>query len=230
MADEAVTRADLERENAEMTAVLAALNTQMAAMSTQLTELAAARGDLNGGEERAQREAPVPVRVPHVERVRAVVAGDSSSGEEDPVGHRRDEKEDRYDDYRVKDDIPLFHGTMAVEEFLDWQIEVNRFLEVMGVPENKQVKMVAIRLKGTIVVWWDKLGFQRRRQGKVPIRTWRRMKQLMLDHFLPEDYEQILYKLYLDCVQGRRSLTEYTTEFLRLSERNELKDEESEGG
>ena len=48
------------------------------------------------------------------------------------------------------------------------------------------------------------------------------MKQLMLNRFLPEDYEQILYKMYIECVQGKRSVTEYTAEFLRFSERNEL--------
>ncbi|CAM8881771.1 unnamed protein product [Rhodiola kirilowii] len=53
------------------------------------------------------------------------------------------------------------------------------------------------------------------------------MKQLMLDRFLPEDYEQIMYKMYLDCVQGRQSVAEYTAEFLHLSERNELKEMEN---
>ncbi|CAM8882390.1 unnamed protein product [Rhodiola kirilowii] len=220
MADETETRVDFERVNADMTAAMAAIN-------AQLIELRVARDAPNGGVERAQREAPI--RVPRVERARARVAGDSSLGEEDLMDYGRDEEEDRYDsDYRVKADIPLFHRTMAVEEFLDWQIEVDQFLEVMGVPENKQVKMVAIRLKGIAAMWWDKLVVQRRRQGKVPIRTWRRMKQLMLDYFLPEDYEQILYKLYLDCVQGRRLVTKYITEFLRLSERNELKETENQ--
>ncbi|KAL9689638.1 hypothetical protein QQ045_010026 [Rhodiola kirilowii] len=91
MADETVTRADFERVNADMTAALAAINAQLA-------ELRVARDAPNGGEERAQRKAPI--RVPRVERARARVAGDSSLGEEDPVDYGRDEEEDRYDQGR----------------------------------------------------------------------------------------------------------------------------------
>ncbi|CAN0876361.1 hypothetical protein LINGRAHAP2_LOCUS11270 [Linum grandiflorum] len=98
---------------------------------------------------------------------------------------------------------------MRVDEFLDWQVDIDRFFDLMGVPENKQVKMVAIRLKSIAAIWWNKLVFQRQCQRKAPIRTWRRMKQLMLEHFLPNDYEKILYKIYVNCVQGRMSVTEY---------------------
>ncbi|CAN0916045.1 hypothetical protein LINGRAHAP2_LOCUS29496 [Linum grandiflorum] len=72
----------------------------------------------------------------------------------------------KYNDYRVKTDILLFYGTMRVDEFLDWQVDVDRFLDLMGVPENKQVKMVAIRLKSIAALWWDKLIFNRRCQGR----------------------------------------------------------------
>ncbi|CAA7062220.1 unnamed protein product [Microthlaspi erraticum] len=165
-----------------------------------------------------------PVRVQHGGNNRGVNVEISSSDDEDLEDEEEADQENRQNnhDYRVKADIPLFYGTMGVEEFLDWQIDVDRFFDVMGVPESKQVKMVAIRLKKTAAVWWDKLVVQRQRQRKGPVKTWRRMKQLMLDRFLPEDYEQILYKMYLECVQGKRTVTEYTAEFVRFSERNDL--------
>ncbi|CAN1246152.1 hypothetical protein LINGRAPRIM_LOCUS3116 [Linum grandiflorum] len=161
------------------------------------------RGRRDG--QRRQQRRDVPVRADT----------DSSSEEEILEADQDGGYQQNRNDYRVKADIPLFYGTMGVEEFLDWEIDVDRFFEVMEVPENKQVKMVAIRLKSTAAVWWDKPVAQRQRQRKAPIRTWRRMKQLLLDRFLPADYEQILYKMYIDCVQGRKSVPEYTAEFLR---------------
>ncbi|PNX76875.1 subtilisin-like protease, partial [Trifolium pratense] len=109
---------------------------------------------------------------------------DDSNSEEEIATEERNDRGNHHD-YRVKADIPLFYGTMGVEEFLDWQIDVDRFFDVMDVPEHKQVKMVAIRLKSTAAVWWDRLVVQRKRQKKNPIRTWRKMKQLMLERFLP---------------------------------------------
>jgi hypothetical protein len=153
---------------------------------------------------------------------------DDSSSEDEEVVTEDGGDRGNHHDYRVKADISLFHGTMGVEEFMDWQIDVDRFFDVMDIPENKQVKMVAIRLKSTAAVWWDRLVLQRHRQKKHPIRTWRKMKRLMLERFLPEDYEQILYKMYIECVQGKRSVTEYTAEFLRFSERNELGESENQ--
>jgi len=200
-----VTKTEFDGAIAALTAAITTLTTQVTMLSNNN------RINLNRGGGRGNNH----------------TIDDSNSEEEEVVTEERNDRGNHHD-YRVKADIPLFYGTMGVEEFLDWQIDVDRFFDVMDVPEHKQVKMVAIRLKSTAAVWWDRLVVQRTRQRKNPIRTWRKMKQLMLERFLPEDYEQILYKMYIECVQGKRSVTEYTAEFLRFSERNELGESENQ--
>lgn len=63
----------------------------------------------------------------------------------------------------------------------------------MEIPEEKQVKMVADKLKGAVSAWWDHKQSTRRRHGELPISSWAWMKQLMYDQFLLSDYQQILY-------------------------------------
>ncbi|KAI5443820.1 hypothetical protein KIW84_012461 [Lathyrus oleraceus] len=111
------------------------------------------------------------------------------------------------------------------EEPYEKKNDVNRFFDVMGVPENKQFKMQQSD-KSIVVVWLDKLVIQRQRKRKGLVRTWRRMKLLMLKQFLREDYEQIIYKIYIECVQEKRTVIGYTYEFMRFSEHNELGESE----
>ncbi|CAI8611893.1 unnamed protein product [Vicia faba] len=74
-----------------------------------------------------------------------VIVANSSSEEEEPYEEEVVDHENQHNhDYRVKVDIPLFYGTMGVEEFLNWKIDVDGFFDVMDISENKQVKMVTI--------------------------------------------------------------------------------------
>ncbi|CAN0918319.1 hypothetical protein LINGRAHAP2_LOCUS30803 [Linum grandiflorum] len=91
---------------------------------------------------------------------------DSNSEDKNMEADQGGGNQQNHNDYLVKADIPLFYRTMRVEEFLDWQIGVDRFFDAMVVPENKQVKMVAILLKSIATVWWDKLVFRGNVRGR----------------------------------------------------------------
>ena len=87
--------------------------------------------------------------------------------------------------YRVKAEIPNFVGNLDIEAVLDWLYEVDKFFDIMDVPDYEQVKIVAYKLRGGAGAWWQNEQDNRRRQGKYPINTWPRMKRMIKGRFLP---------------------------------------------
>ncbi|GJS54314.1 hypothetical protein Tco_0627676 [Tanacetum coccineum] len=55
---------------------------------------------------------------------------------------------------RIKVDIPTFLGLLNIEDFLDWVSEIEKYFELMDIPEESQVKYVAYKLIGAASSWW----------------------------------------------------------------------------
>ena len=138
----------------------------------------------------------------------------------------RDYQEQR--DYQIKVKLPSFNGNVSIEEYLDWVSEMEKFFDYMSIADDKQLCLVAYKLKRGASAWWDRVQLNRTHEQKLPIRSWRRMKRLMADRFLPPDYQQELFRQYQDCRQDTRTANEYMEEFDRLANCNDLEETEDQ--
>ncbi|RVW36518.1 Transposon Ty3-I Gag-Pol polyprotein [Vitis vinifera] len=59
------------------------------------------------------------------------------------------------------------------------------------------------KLKGAARLWWHNIENQAHRTGQPPIDTWDEMKLKMKEHFLPTDYEQLMYTKLFSLKQAR---------------------------
>ena len=128
----------------------------------------------------------------------------------------------------MKVELPSFNGNVSIEEYLDWVSEVEKFFDYIGIADHKQVCLVAYKLKGGVSSQWDRVQLNRTIEQKFLIRSWRRMKRLMADQFLPPDYQQELFRQYQDWRQGTRTVNKYMQEFDRLTNCNDLEETEDQ--
>jgi hypothetical protein len=63
---------------------------------------------------------------------------------------------------REKMDIPMYEGSLDVEELLDWIRALDKYFDYEDVEEDKKVKHAITRLKGNATLWWDELQADRR--------------------------------------------------------------------
>ncbi|VFR00371.1 unnamed protein product [Cuscuta campestris] len=89
-------------------------------------------------------------------------------------------------DFKV--DIPTFEGKNDPDDFLEWLETVERVFDFKDVPEDKKVKIVALKFQKYASTWWSNLSTKRRRENKAPVKTWFKMRSLLKKKFLPEQY------------------------------------------
>jgi len=57
----------------------------------------------------------------------------------------------------IKVDILEFEGRLQPNDFIDWLCTVERVIVLKDIPDDKRVKLVAIKLKKHVSIWWESL-------------------------------------------------------------------------
>ena len=127
----------------------------------------------------------------------------------------------------MKLELPCFNCLLKIEEFLDWLAEVERLFDYTKILEEMQAKLEAYKLKGVASTWWEQVQLTQNRSSKMPVHTWVKKKNLLKIHFLPPDFEQVLYQQYQSCKLGNPFVLKYTEKFYRLKTFLDLNESEA---
>ena len=106
-------------------------------------------------------------------------------------------------------------------------VRLRSFFNYMGTLDDKQMCLVAYKLKEGASAWWDHVQLNQTYKRKLQIRSRRRMKRLMTDRFLLPNYQQELFKQYY-CKQGTQTINKYIEGFDKLANCNDLEETEDQ--
>jgi len=71
-----------------------------------------------------------------------------------------------YNSTDFKVEIPEFEGELNLDEFLDWLRTVEHIFDYKDIPEDQKVKLVALRLRKCVSLWWANHCTKRTRNRK----------------------------------------------------------------
>ena len=78
------------------------------------------------------------------------------------------------------------------------------------------MKLVAIKLKKHVSLWWENLMRQKERKGRSKIVMWDKMKRELKRKYLPDNYRQDIFLKIHNFRQKEMTVAEYTAEFDHL--------------
>jgi hypothetical protein len=97
---------------------------------------------------------------------------------------------------KPKFSIPRFEGGTDVEEYLKWELKIEKLWRLHDYMENKKIKLASSEFDGYALRWWDSVVHTRQENNELPIITWRHMKEVMRSHFVLHNYlRSVFYKL-----------------------------------
>ena len=83
-------------------------------------------------------------------------------------------------------------------DFIDWLLDLGEHFNFWKICDEEKVWLASNKLDDEAEEWWEDIQIDRKWQGKHPIYPWQRMKNVLIDLGIPNDYNDILYYTSVD--------------------------------
>jgi hypothetical protein len=83
----------------------------------------------------------------------------------------------------IKIELPEFDGQAQPDDFLEWLHTVERVFDLRDIPDKYKVKLMAIKLRKYVSLWWEHVTKKRAQEGRSRVTTWSKMKKLLKENF-----------------------------------------------
>ncbi|KAK1641831.1 hypothetical protein QYE76_059636 [Lolium multiflorum] len=121
--------------------------------------------------------------------------------------------------------IPKFEGGADVEEYLTWELKIEKLWSLHPhYTEDQKIKLASSEFDGYALRWWDAFVRNREEDREQPIRTWRAMKEAMTSRFVPTNYLRNIYDKLTLLRQGVKTVDEYYMEMEMLMQRGRVRE------
>ncbi|KAK1619913.1 hypothetical protein QYE76_025430 [Lolium multiflorum] len=126
---------------------------------------------------------------------------------------------------KPKFSIPRFEGGTDVEEYLTWELKIERLWRLHpDYTEDRKIKLASSEFDGYALRWWDALVQNREEDGELPIITWRTMKAAMRARFVPTNYLRSVFDKLTQLKQGVMTVDAYYMEMEMLMQRARVRE------
>ncbi|KAK1649869.1 hypothetical protein QYE76_067674, partial [Lolium multiflorum] len=126
---------------------------------------------------------------------------------------------------KPKFSIPKFEGGADVEEYLTWELKIEKLWNLHPhYTEDRKIKLASSEFDGYALRWWDAFVRNRDEDGEQPIRTWRAMKEAMTSRFVPTNYLRNIFDKLTLLRQGVKTVDEYYMEMEMLMQRGRVRE------
>ncbi|KAK1642226.1 hypothetical protein QYE76_060031 [Lolium multiflorum] len=142
-----------------------------------------------------------------------------------PLGRNGRGQDEEYGLGKPKFTIPKFEGGADVEEYLTWELKIEKLWSLHPhYTDDRKIKLASSEFDGYALRWWDAFVRNRDEDREQPIRTWRAMKEAMTSRFVPTNYLRNIYDKLTLLRQGVKTVDEYYMEMEMLMQRGRVRE------